>query len=144
MDEAFMQTALEEARAAAALGEVPVGAVVVVGGAIVGRGGNRRESAHDPTAHAEILAIREAARAAGCSGPSSRSCVNVINGEVAEPGRLRLIRNQVYRQRYRGFESLPLRQKQSSLSRVIRRDARVAEGARLEIVCIERYRGFES
>jgi tRNA(adenine34) deaminase len=44
---------------------VPVGAVVVVDGKIVGRGGNRRESEGDPTAHAEILAIREAARAVG-------------------------------------------------------------------------------
>ena len=51
--------------AAAALGEVPVGAVVVVDGEIVGRGGNRRESAGDPTAHAEILAIRQAATAVG-------------------------------------------------------------------------------
>jgi tRNA(adenine34) deaminase len=65
MDDEFMQAALDEARAAAALGEVPVGAVVVVGGAIAGRGGNRRESAGDPTAHAEILAIREAARTVG-------------------------------------------------------------------------------
>jgi tRNA(adenine34) deaminase len=65
LDESFMRAALDEARAAAALGEVPVGAVVVAGGAIVGRGGNRRESAADPTAHAEIIAIREAARAVG-------------------------------------------------------------------------------
>jgi tRNA(adenine34) deaminase len=66
-DELYMQEAIAEARAAAALGEVPVGAVVVVDGKIVGRGGNRRESApdHDPTAHAELLAIREAARAIG-------------------------------------------------------------------------------
>jgi tRNA(adenine34) deaminase len=64
-DELYMRAALDEARSAAALGEVPVGAVVVVGGAIVGRGSNRRESAMDPTAHAEILAIREAARAVG-------------------------------------------------------------------------------
>jgi tRNA(adenine34) deaminase len=64
-DELFMRAALDEARSAAALGEVPVGAVVVAGGAIVGRGSNRRESAMDPTAHAEILAIREAARAVG-------------------------------------------------------------------------------
>jgi len=60
-----MRAALDEARAAATLGEVPVGAVVVSGGAIIGRGGNRRERAADPTAHAEILAIREAARAVG-------------------------------------------------------------------------------
>ena len=61
----YMREAIAEAEAAAALGEVPVGAVVAVDGKIVGRGGNRRESAGDPTAHAEILAIREAARAVG-------------------------------------------------------------------------------
>jgi len=58
-----MRLALAEAEEAAALGEVPVGAVIVVDGAIIGRGGNRRESAADPTAHAEMIAIREAARA---------------------------------------------------------------------------------
>jgi tRNA(adenine34) deaminase len=64
-DEEFMRAALDEARQAAALDEVPVGAVVVVGERVIGRGGNRRESAADPTAHAEILAIREAAGAVG-------------------------------------------------------------------------------
>jgi tRNA(adenine34) deaminase len=59
----MMKEALAEAEKAAALGEVPVGCVIVIDGKIVGRGGNRRESAHDPTAHAEILAIREAAQA---------------------------------------------------------------------------------
>jgi tRNA(adenine34) deaminase len=55
--ERFIQAALGEARAAADEGEVPVGAVVVLGGRIIGRGHNRVESTHDPTAHAEILAI---------------------------------------------------------------------------------------
>jgi tRNA(adenine34) deaminase len=64
-DEQYMREAIGEAQAAGALGEVPVGAVVVVGGEIVGRGGNRRESAMDPTAHAEIIAIRQAAAAVG-------------------------------------------------------------------------------
>jgi tRNA(adenine34) deaminase len=64
-DVLMMEEAIAEAEQAAALGEVPVGCVVVVGGRIVGRGGNRRESAADPTAHAEILAIRQAAQAAG-------------------------------------------------------------------------------
>jgi tRNA(adenine34) deaminase len=64
-EELYMREAIAEADSAGALGEVPVGAVVVVDGKIVGRGGNRRESAGDPTAHAEILAIREAARAIG-------------------------------------------------------------------------------
>jgi tRNA(adenine34) deaminase len=60
-----MLAALEEARAAEADGEVPVGAVVVVGDAIVSRGRNRRESSSDPSAHAELLALREACLAAG-------------------------------------------------------------------------------
>ncbi|HEY1585792.1 MAG TPA: tRNA adenosine(34) deaminase TadA [Polyangia bacterium] len=64
-DAEYMQEAIDEAKAAGALGEVPVGAVVVVDGAIVGRGGNRREGAMDPTAHAEMIAIREAALAVG-------------------------------------------------------------------------------
>ena len=181
-DDEYMREAIAEAEAAAALGEVPVGAIVVVDGAIVGRGGNRRESAGDPTAHAELLAIREAARAVGgwrlvgatlfvtqepcpmcagaivnarvervvfgCDNPKAgavktlyrlledprlnhrvlveqsragegvrraadevlrRIATIVSHGEVAESGRLRLIRNQVYPQGYRGFESLPLR-----------------------------------
>ncbi len=65
MDEQYMREALGEANEAGALGEVPVGAVVVVNGAILGRGGNRRESAADPTAHAEMIAIRQAAQAVG-------------------------------------------------------------------------------
>ena len=60
-----MDAALAEATRAGAAGDVPVGAVVVVGGIIIGRGGNRRERDADPTAHAEILAIREAARHVG-------------------------------------------------------------------------------
>lgn len=56
-----MEETLEEARSAEARGEVPVGAVVVRRGTIVGRGSNRTESLQDPTAHAEILAIRDAA-----------------------------------------------------------------------------------
>jgi tRNA(adenine34) deaminase len=60
-----MDTALEEARAAAAAGEVPVGCVIVRDGAIVARTGNRTLADRDPTAHAELLAIREAAAALG-------------------------------------------------------------------------------
>src|SRR5512138_1150274 len=60
-----MTEALALARAAAAGGEVPVGAVALLDGAIVGRGSNRREAARDPTAHAELLAVQEAARALG-------------------------------------------------------------------------------
>jgi tRNA(adenine34) deaminase len=57
--------ALDEARAAAVAGEVPVGAIVVANGAVVGRGQNRVLRDLDPTAHAEIVALREAARALG-------------------------------------------------------------------------------
>jgi len=62
VDEHWMQEALTLARKAGAVGEVPVGAVVVKQGAIIGRGWNHPIAAHDPTAHAEIIAIREAAR----------------------------------------------------------------------------------
>ncbi|MGB3831732.1 MAG: nucleoside deaminase [Mesorhizobium sp.] len=58
----FMATALREAEAAAARGEVPVGAVVVNGDTIVASAGNRTRELADPTAHAEMLAIREACR----------------------------------------------------------------------------------
>jgi len=64
-DETWMTHALDEARAAAAHGDVPVGAVIVLDGAIVGRGRNRRELERDPTAHAEVMALREAAHAIG-------------------------------------------------------------------------------
>jgi tRNA(adenine34) deaminase len=57
--------ALDEARAAAAAGEVPVGAIVVENGVVVGRGQNRVLRDLDPTAHAEIVALREAAKAVG-------------------------------------------------------------------------------
>lgn len=61
----FMEEAIKEAQLAEALGEVPIGAVVVRDGVIVGRGHNLRESQHDPTAHAEILAMRDAGRNTG-------------------------------------------------------------------------------
>jgi tRNA(adenine34) deaminase len=61
----FMDLAIAEARAAAAAGEVPVGCIVVRGGEIVARAHNRTIADRDPTAHAEILAIREAARTLG-------------------------------------------------------------------------------
>jgi len=64
-DEAWMQEALVDAYAAAAAGDVPVGAVIVRHGVIVARAGNRTVRDHDPTAHAEMLAIRQAARALG-------------------------------------------------------------------------------
>jgi tRNA(adenine34) deaminase len=61
----FMDAALEEARAAAARGEVPVGAVIVADGRVVARAGNRTREFADPTAHAEMLVIREACRLVG-------------------------------------------------------------------------------
>ena len=64
-DESFMQDALALADEAAALGEVPVGAVAVHEGVIVGRGSNRRETDRDPFAHAELRALAEAARVLG-------------------------------------------------------------------------------
>lgn len=64
-DEDFMAEALRLAREGGSAGEVPVGAVVVKDGEIIGRGFNAPISRHDPTAHAEIVALRDAARATG-------------------------------------------------------------------------------
>jgi tRNA(adenine34) deaminase len=64
-DERWMRAALEEARAAIAHDDVPIGAVVVRGGEIIGHGRNERELREDPTAHAEVLALRQAAAALG-------------------------------------------------------------------------------
>lgn len=64
-DEEAMALALAEAQQAGAAGDVPVGAVVLVEGHVVARGRNQREARNDPTAHAEILALREAAAATG-------------------------------------------------------------------------------
>ncbi len=72
-DSKWMQVALGEARRAAELGEVPVGAVVVCGDELLGAGHNRRETEGDPLAHAELLALRQAAsrvqgwRLVGCT-----------------------------------------------------------------------------
>ncbi len=64
-DEIWMEEALREAQRAEAAGEVPVGAVIVCEGRVVGRGCNRNLLDSDPTAHAEIVAMREAGRAIG-------------------------------------------------------------------------------
>jgi tRNA(adenine34) deaminase len=64
-DEKFMREALDLARRAAEAGEVPVGAVIVRDGAIVGRGYNQPVSGNDPTAHAEMVALRDAAAGIG-------------------------------------------------------------------------------
>jgi tRNA(adenine34) deaminase len=64
-DESFMLAALEEARAAGVDGDVPVGAVIVLDGEIIARGHNRRQVSADPTAHAEVEALRMASRRIG-------------------------------------------------------------------------------
>jgi tRNA(adenine34) deaminase len=64
-DDACMRLALAQARKAAEKGEVPIGAVIVQDGKVLARGYNRPIAAHDPTAHAEVLAIRRAARRTG-------------------------------------------------------------------------------
>jgi tRNA(adenine34) deaminase len=65
LDIAYMEEALGEARAAASAGEVPIGAVVVYEGKIIARSGNRTIRDCDPTAHAEIIVLREAAQVLG-------------------------------------------------------------------------------
>ena len=65
VDARFMTLALNEARRAAEQGEVPVGAILVVDGEIVASRGNERERRHDPTAHAEMLVLRDAASVLG-------------------------------------------------------------------------------
>src|ERR1700685_2226337 len=65
MDDSYMREALALAREAERAGEVPVGAVVVVDGVVVGRGRNAPVASNDPTAHAEMLALRQAAAAMG-------------------------------------------------------------------------------
>jgi len=65
MEEYFMEAALEEARKAFDIGEIPIGAVIVRNNQIIGRGHNLRETTKDATAHAEILAIRQASQRLG-------------------------------------------------------------------------------
>jgi tRNA(adenine34) deaminase len=64
-DERWMRLALEEARLALEHGDVPIGAIAVLKGEIIGRGHNRREIDHDPTAHAEMIALRQASQVIG-------------------------------------------------------------------------------
>lgn len=74
-----MKEALAEAKKAAAAGEVPVGAVIVKDGEIVGRGHNETETAKDPTAHAEMIAIRQAAKNLG--GWRLTGCIMYVTTE---------------------------------------------------------------
>ena len=64
-DEEYMQLALQEARAAVVIGEIPIGAVLVVEGEVVARAHNMRETWNDATAHAEVIVIREACKKLG-------------------------------------------------------------------------------
>lgn len=64
-DDIFMKLALNEAQAAFSIGEVPIGAVLVRDGEVISQAHNMRETWHDPTAHAELMVIRDAARALG-------------------------------------------------------------------------------
>ncbi len=64
-DQLFMRAALAEADTARTIGEVPIGAVIVFNGEIIGRGHNLRETSNDPTTHAEMVAIRQAAARIG-------------------------------------------------------------------------------
>jgi len=93
-DQVWMLEALAEARRAAGIGEVPIGAVVVREGEVIGRGHNRREIEGDPLAHAELLAIREAAsrlqgwRLEGCTmyvtlEPCAMCAGALVNSRVA-------------------------------------------------------------
>lgn len=66
MHEHFMKTALQEAQLAFAADEVPIGAVIVFEGRVIARAHNQREQLRDPTAHAEMIAITQAAEARGC------------------------------------------------------------------------------
>lgn len=75
----FMRLALEEARKALEIGEVPVGAVIVKDGIVVGNGHNLTETAKDPTAHAEIIALRKAAETLG--GWRLPGCVMYVTTE---------------------------------------------------------------
>ena len=77
-----MQQALALAQEAAALGEVPVGAVAVFEGRVVGTGYNRREIDRDPLAHAEVRALDQAARTLGCWRRSIRD--KIAGGSLAE------------------------------------------------------------
>lgn len=64
-DRGYMALAIQEAKRAAAQGEVPIGAVLVIGGEVVSSRGNERERRHDPTAHAEMLVLRDGAAIVG-------------------------------------------------------------------------------
>ena len=96
-DAAWMEQALEQARVAAAAGEVPVGALVIKDGQVLGRGHNRNLQEHDPTAHAEIIALRQAAaqsgnhRLAGCTMFSTIEPCSMCAGALVHARIARLV-----------------------------------------------------
>ena len=77
-DEELMGLALDEARAATDHGDVPIGALVVVDGEVIARRHNEREAQGDPTAHAEVLALRDAAAAVGSSRLDGATLVSTL------------------------------------------------------------------
>ena len=86
-DELFMEEALRAAQRALEAGEVPVGAVVVCGGKIVGRGSNRNIADSDPSAHAEIVALREAGAALGNHRLEDCNCLLQLSHAPCVPAR---------------------------------------------------------
>jgi tRNA(adenine34) deaminase len=111
-DEEFMGLALDLARQAGAAGEVPVGALVVLDGQVVGRGWNQPIGRHDPTSHAEIMALRDAAqrlgnyRLPGCTlyvtlEPCAMCAGAIMHARISTGG-VRCPRSQDRRRRQRG------------------------------------------
>jgi tRNA(adenine34) deaminase len=94
-DERWMKEAIAQAHLARSVGEVPIGAVIVRDGEIIGAGHNLRETSHDPTAHAEMIAIREASERLGawrllepcpmCAGAILQSRVERVVYGAADP-----------------------------------------------------------
>jgi tRNA(adenine34) deaminase len=90
-DDRFMALALDEARAAIEHGDVPIGALVVHEGVVIGKGHNARELDQDPTAHAELIALREAAKTLGrwpcamCAGAAVLARLDLVVFAAPDP-----------------------------------------------------------
>jgi tRNA(adenine34) deaminase len=142
MHESFMREAIAMARAAEAAGEVPVGAVVELGGEIAGRGANSPVARNDPTAHAEILALREAAsRIANYRLENAtlyctlEPCVMCAGALVA--ARIKRVVFGARDLRFGGIRS----KFQIADSDVLNHKAEIVEGV-LGVECVELLRGF--
>jgi tRNA(adenine34) deaminase len=142
MHESFMREAIAMARAAEAAGEVPVGAVVELGGEIAGRGANSPIARNDPTAHAEILALREAAsRIANYRLENAtlyctlEPCVMCAGALVA--ARIKRVVFGARDLRFGGIRS----KFQIADSDVLNHKAEIVEGV-LGVECVELLRGF--